>query len=275
MGYVGKRGLSVISWTMRRRHHHLGLLSNAVLSDILCHAPDAVALTGDVTNFGLPAEFRASVDWLDRLPAPLAIVPGNHDRMTLLPWKRGLGQWARWMPDRPEFFPYVRRMGGITLIGVNSAITSPPFAAYGRVGRRQLDRLGAILRRTHGTYRIVMIHHPPRSGLVSPGKALLDRSAFGTIVKASGAELILHGHSHDATLSFLPGSRIPVLGVSSASLKSTSAGRMAGWNLIEIRQDAGGWHTTLERRAIEDAGTPHAIQHRSWTTHFEQGPAAS
>ena len=42
-------------------------------------APDLTVVTGDITSDGLPAEFIAARAWLDRLPTPLLVTPGNHD----------------------------------------------------------------------------------------------------------------------------------------------------------------------------------------------------
>ena len=49
--------------------------------------PDHILITGDLTTTALPAEFRAAraalADWLGD-PARVTIIPGNHDRYTLL-----------------------------------------------------------------------------------------------------------------------------------------------------------------------------------------------
>jgi hypothetical protein len=48
-------------------------------------------------------------------------------------------------------FPFVRRRGPLALIGVSSAVPTPPLMATGRLGRAQLDALdrrsGADVRR--------------------------------------------------------------------------------------------------------------------------------
>jgi len=41
--------------------------------------PTLTVVSGDVTLNGLPREFRAARAWLDRLPQPRLITPGNHD----------------------------------------------------------------------------------------------------------------------------------------------------------------------------------------------------
>ncbi|AQS89594.1 metallophosphoesterase family protein [Neoasaia chiangmaiensis] len=259
-----KRALSLLSWQQHRRHRHLAGLGDAVVADAIAHAPDAFAITGDLTNFGLPAEFAAAADWLSTLPGAVTVVPGNHDRMTPMPWTSGLDLWSRWMPARPDAFPYMRQVGDVALIGVNSAIASPPFMAYGRVGRTQGERLRGMLLRTRHLCRIVMIHHPPRRGLTPWRKSLLDTAQFAALLKVTGAEAVLHGHSHNASLATVPGTDIPLIGVASASLQSDKPWRQAGWNELSISRASDTWQVDLTRRRVDADGTAHSTVHRTW-----------
>lgn len=264
---INKRILSLMLWNARRRHVHLASLGDAVVADIASCKPDVIAVTGDLTNFGLPVEIESGARWLAGLPAPSVIVPGNHDRMTNLPWADGLAQWAPWMAASPGQFPYVRRVGPVCLIGVNSAIASPPFMAYGRVGQRQGERLHAILSRTRGSYRVVLIHHPPRAGLVKPRKSLLDSYKISGILQSAGAEMVLHGHSHDATMTTVPGTDIPLIGVASSSLRSSLPLRQAGWNDFSISPISKGWDVTLIRRQIDAEGRHNVLSEHRWQRH--------
>lgn len=255
---LNKRALSALSWHYNRQHHHLLALSQAVVEDIGASHPDLITMTGDLTNFGLPTEIDTGATWMAGLPAPAVMVPGNHDQMTGLSWEKGLAAWSAWMAPSPNMFPYVRRLGDVAIIGVNSAVPSPPFMAYGRVGQKQGERLGAILRRTQGCCRVVLIHHPPRAGLVPWRKSLLDAAKIGTIIRASGAELVLHGHSHNGSLTTIKGSDIPLVGVPSASLLSEKPWRQAGWNALSIERKNGAWVIALTRRHIAALGQPPA-----------------
>ena len=42
-------------------------------------APDVVVVSGDLTQRAKSEEFEAARAWLDTLPGPQIIVPGNHD----------------------------------------------------------------------------------------------------------------------------------------------------------------------------------------------------
>ncbi|NHN85112.1 metallophosphoesterase [Acetobacter musti] len=266
---VGKRALSLLSWHLRRRHIHTRKALSAVLRDIEAHKPDALAITGDLTNLGTPREFRAARNWLSRLDMLRAVIPGNHDALTRIPWEEGPGLWA---PDGgmadPET-PSLTHVGDIALIGVSSAVPTPPFFASGEVGEVQTVKLAELLTRTgkQGLCRVVMIHHPPRHDLVVRRKALRDIDHFARTVRDAGAELILHGHSHRGTFSTLPGSDIPVIGVTSASHRPGCLQTAAGWNHITIRRVPGPaiWHITIRARRLDTQGTLHDFLTREYT----------
>ena len=130
--FLGKRALSVMSWKRRRSRLHALKTAQAVMSDIATFSPDVIADTGDLTNFGLPQEFSQAADWLDAMPAPTVVVPGNHDAMTSRARKQALATWDRWTASRAEDFPFVRRSGNIALCRGCSALGRNPALAYGR-----------------------------------------------------------------------------------------------------------------------------------------------
>ena len=62
-------------------------------------------------------------------------------------------------------FPYLRRRGPLALIGLSTAVPTPPFMATGRLGEAQLARLAETLvaLAREKLFRVVLIHHPPVS----------------------------------------------------------------------------------------------------------------
>ncbi|MBM9403262.1 metallophosphoesterase [Gluconacetobacter azotocaptans] len=250
---LNKRALSHLSWRRKRRFLHVGAILDRVVADLRATAPDVVALTGDLTNLGLPAECRQAADWLRRdMPAQTIVIPGNHDMLVRDRWPNTLGLWAPWMAPAPDDFPFVRQVGPVALIGVNSARPMPCFVAAGQIGRPQADRLAAILHDIgrQGLCRVVMIHHPPVAGIVPPRKALLDAALFRDAIARAGAELVLHGHSHMSGLSSLPGplAPVPVLGIASASMRSDRPERAAAWQQIRVATTERGFHIEIRRR---------------------------
>nr|WP_294915314.1 metallophosphoesterase [uncultured Neokomagataea sp.] len=265
---LNKRALSLLSWYKHRQHVHQAPLCDAIVQDIARHAIDAILVSGDLTNFGTPAEFAHAAEWLENLPAPAFVIPGNHDAMITQPASAGRDQWKHWSSEQ---YPYVRQYGDVAIIGIDSGVPTPPFMACGRVGTQQRQRLAALLKRTReaGLCRVVMIHHPPRKGLVPWRKALHDMKPVIDILRQEGAEIVLHGHSHNATLTCIPGSTIPLLGVASASLQDPRPHRQACWNQLTITPKTDpthkSWSIALQRHWPSFEG-PHTgvTEHASW-----------
>jgi 3',5'-cyclic AMP phosphodiesterase CpdA len=279
----GKQFLAFLSWRRKRHRVHTFTPMGALLADLAAHAPDHIALTGDLVNFALPAEFGAARQWLEQRghPADISVVPGNHDLTVQLPWQDGLGQWDVWMegdagspPCEAGRFPFLRRRGGVGLIGLSTAVTTPVFSAAGQLGQAQLDRLERLLGETRqeGLFRVLLIHHPPIMGPGGTRKALRDRAAFRAVLQRQGAELVLSGHHHVTSLGRLPGpyGAIPCLGVP-AALASLEKPEIAGWHLHRILRTDIGWHlTTILRRY--DAMSDSFRQAGEWTINLTSGP---
>jgi 3',5'-cyclic AMP phosphodiesterase CpdA len=263
---AGKRLLAYLSWRRKRHAVHSSHVLEELLSDLAAHAPDHMAITGDLTNLALPEEFIAARDWLARLGAPgrVTVVPGNHDATVPVPWPRGQGLWEPWMRGdevRPDGhrFPFLRRCGPVALLGLSSAVATPPFSAAGRLGRGQVARLRQALDDLGGQdlFRVVLVHHPPVAGEGGRRKALRDRAALCDALREAGAELVLHGHHHVSRLVSLPGplGPIPVIGLPPA-LSCIAAPEVARWHLHRITREApasGGWSLSTEARAYDPA----------------------
>jgi 3',5'-cyclic AMP phosphodiesterase CpdA len=127
--------------------------------------------------------------------------------------------------------------------------------ATGRLGPDQLKGLAALLGQcaNEGLFRVVLIHHPPSSNRSRHLKRLVDGAALRDTLARHGAELVIHGHDHVRSLSFVEGprQRIPVAGVPSAS-EAPPPGKhdAAGYNLYRIGGSAGAWRTEVISRGI-------------------------
>ena len=261
-----KRALSRLSWARGRRQLQQPELLAAAVEDIRAHAPDHLAITGDVTNFSLPEEFRAAARWFAELGAAdrVSVIPGNHDALVPVPHAEGWAHWAPWMRgDGGEDLPWLRRRQGVALLGLSSAVPTAPGIAGGTLGSSQLGWLGQQLAalKTEGLFRIVLLHHPPADGVVSARKALTDRAAFRAVLREHGAELVLHGHSRDARFDPLPGpdGLIASFGLPSISAIPNPKDEGARWHLLEIARADVGWQVGVTVRAVDDS-------HRAFVT---------
>lgn len=264
---VGKRFFGFLSWNLRRRAIHDGPVLPALVADLRRAAPDHVAVTGDITNISLPAEFTRAESWLRGLgqPSDVTVVPGNHDAYVALPWAESLAHWTAFMDGRRgdgaerapaglDDFPFVRERGEVALIGVSSARPMPIKSAAGRLGEAQLEALARELEALggRGLFRIVLIHHPPLGGETAPRKQLLDAEALARVIAAHGAEMVLHGHTHRSGLGRLatPAGHAPVIGVPSASARAHNGKGHARYHLYRVAREAGGWRVEVEVRGV-------------------------
>lgn len=244
---LSKRQLSAWSWRRRGAVQRPEIVE-ALAADLRAQATDHIVVTGDVTNFSLPAEFERAAAWLSAL-APverISLVPGNHDALVPVTAAQGLDRWARWTRLQRDGWPFVHRLadGAVSLIGLNSALPTAPLLARGRLGHGQLERLESILRGEGeaGRLRVLMLHHPVAPGAVSWRKALADADALRALLARHGAELVLHGHARDSRFDALAGPRgaIPCLCVPSSSALPNPRDEGARWNRLVLSRDAEG-----------------------------------
>ena len=259
---LSKRGLGLINWRRKRGTIHRRDALDALTRDVKAQNADHIAVTGDLVNFSLPAEYALARDWLDSLGAPrdVTVLPGNHDVYVRGAEPMPARYWGGYMrsDDGLDRFPFVRRRGDVALIALSSGVATGPFMATGRLGARQLARFAEALDQTRDAFRVVLIHHPPRSPLPRYLRRLTDAAILRRVLAEKGAELLLHGHDHRASLIWLDGPagrRIPALGVPSASATGVhGAEGAAAYHLFTIdRQADRAAHcaVTLRQRGVD------------------------
>jgi 3',5'-cyclic AMP phosphodiesterase CpdA len=198
---AGKRALGYLNWMRNRRKVHRREVLDALVSDMRAQTPDHIAITGDLVNLALEAEFAPSRIWLEGVGAPdrVTVIPGNHDAYVRATRHRFAEAWGDYLSgdaaaDGGVTFPLLRRRGPLALISLSSAVPTPPLMATGWLGRNQLDALERMLKRLSAeqVFRVLLIHHPLRSD--SRAKRLTDSNELLALLRQHGVELILHGH---------------------------------------------------------------------------------
>lgn len=252
---ASKRALSRFAWRRKRHRHHRAVL-DAIAADVKAAAPDHVAITGDVINFSTPEEFEAARAWLESLgnPAEITVSPGNHDALSARGAPRDFAPWRPWLGDGGDAFPHLRVRGPVAIVNLSSAEPTALHLAQGRLGSAQIAAARILLEQTgaQGLYRVVLIHHPVAKGVVSGRKALVDAEELRAMLAQTGAELVLHGHAHEALLTSVPGpaGAIPVLATPAASTPAGRKGEPARWNEIAIDRDSGAFRTRVRARGV-------------------------
>lgn len=191
--------------------HGEGEALKAIVADILAR-PDlaqlAVALTGDITDDGHPAEWRAIQQALAPLVGlvPLWLVPGNHDcGMSGITYDEVRAERSRRAIDMISTTPIIAsptglrvwRWGVYRVIGLDSqrgqAGELLPPLARGEIGREQLAALEVELADPEPT--IVLLHHHP---LWSEWAHALEDSEqlLALLDRRPQVKAVLYGHRH-------------------------------------------------------------------------------
>lgn len=191
---------------------HLEAAVEAVRS--LPNRPDAVLVSGDLTDDGATEGYRLARELLERLEAPLHVLPGNHD-------DRGRLRAAFGLPgtgDGP--IRYSADVGELRLVVFDSNV---PGQDPGRYDPEQLRWLDAELDAEPERPTLLALHHPPlATGIeewdginLEPGQ----RPLLAEVVARHPQLLaIVGGHLHRIAASALAG--VPVLAVPSTYLQA-------------------------------------------------------
>ena len=255
---AGKRALGYLNWTRNRHKYHRREVLDALVADMQAQRPDHIAVTGDLVNLALEAEFTPAQAWIESVGTPqqVTVVPGNHDAYVRATRHHFAGTFKDYLRGDAEAdgaaFPFLRRRGPLALIGVSSAVPTLPLMATGRLGRTQLDALDRSLAQLSDeeAFRVLLVHHPLHSG--SRIKRLTDSKALRAVLKARGVDLILHGHDHIHSTMWVEGSdkQIPAIGVPSASALAHRHYPAAAYNLFSIQRDGDQWRCVQTVRGI-------------------------
>ncbi|MGZ5198594.1 MAG: metallophosphoesterase family protein [Telluria sp.] len=179
---------------------HFGRVDETLLDPLrtLVHelAPDVVVVSGDLTQRAKSEQFEAARAWLDTLPGPQIIVPGNHDISLYNVFRRFLQPLTRYRRYITDDLAPMYVDDEIAVVGVNTA-RSLTFKD-GRLNeeqvaqiRAQLDSLGPEVT------RIVVTHHPFDLPEVAKQAEVVGRSEMAMRAFADcGVDVLMAGHLH-------------------------------------------------------------------------------
>ena len=194
---------------------HLPAVADGVIAFIERRKPDVVVLSGDLTQRAKPEQFQAARQFVDRIPVPTLVVPGNHDVPLYRFWERIFHPFGAYRRHFSEELEPVYRDDRLMIVGINTAFNWT--LKDGRIKLARLLEVGDLLSRVPETvFKVVVAHHhlipPPNFGtqtVLSNAYEAID------LFSSVGVDLILSGHLHQAYIGnseeFYPKGRPPVV----------------------------------------------------------------
>lgn len=226
---------------------HFGRVNPALLEPLAArvHAvrPDVVVVSGDLTQRARSAQFAQARAWLDTLPGPQIVVPGNHDISLFNLYRRFAEPLTRYRRHITDELTPVYEDEEIAVIGINTARSLT--WKDGRINREQVGQIRACFERlAPEVVRVVVTHHPFELPDGHPNEGdLVDRAAMAMEAFAEcGVDLLLSGHLH-ASLASSTAARYPfdsfaAIVVQAGTATSTrERGEVNSFNVLRIEPD--------------------------------------
>lgn len=226
---------------------HFGRVDYALVAPLVAvitaARPDLLVVSGDFTQRARTAQFLEARAFLDQLPFPRLLVPGNHD----IPWHdlvarflRPLAKYRRYLTD--DLAPFFADEE-IAVAGINTARSLT--TKYGRINAEQIAGLVENFGRCRSDLtRIVVTHHPfdlPPD--YADHRQLVGRSAAAMQAMARcGVDLLLAGHLH-LTHTALTAARYKIAGHSALVVQAGTAistrgrGEANSFNILRIERE--------------------------------------
>jgi 3',5'-cyclic AMP phosphodiesterase CpdA len=226
---------------------HFGAIDERLLAPLRdqVHAlePNLVIVSGDLTQRAKAVQFQQARAWLDTLPKPHVVVPGNHDVPLYNVAHRFLAPLRRYRRHfSPDLEPHYVD-DEIAVVGVSTA-RSLVFKG-GRINEAQIERVrGIFCKLPAGVTKIVVTHHP----FDMPDDWQEQDQVAGRAVKAlrqlshCGADVYVSGHLHKAHSSEL-GATVELPGMAplfvAAGTATSTRGRGArnAFNVLRVQPD--------------------------------------
>ena len=255
-------------------------------------APDAVAVSGDLTQRCTKKEFAQAREYLDKIGevAPYTVIPGNHDIRWLGAVTRNMGGLFRQRAHEFKYSRYKRYISedlspflevpGAVIAGVNTAhgiargsITRRfrDLGVIGHVKKQDIERVReAFESASPDAARIVMIHHNPIRGELSGRHGLANTEQALHAFASLGTELILCGHDHlQAIHDVERGVHGLVISTAGTISNRLRPGRASSFNLVTIDDRT----LNITTYAWHDQGGFAPSEERSYTRRAISRPA--
>jgi 3',5'-cyclic AMP phosphodiesterase CpdA len=197
---------------------------------------DLTIVSGDLTRFAEKPEFELAAKWLQTLPEPRLVTPGNHDAPYLAWAERIVAPFRRYERYIGPA-PFQRwRANGVAVCGLNTARGAQPRLNWskGQISVSQARRAAAWFEPSDWL-RIVVVHHPLVEMIGGPMTARVwGGEKAAAIFAEAKVDLVLSGHIHAPfTWPYAVGDR-RTYAVGAGTLSVRERGVPPSYNEVEV-----------------------------------------
>lgn len=216
--------------------------------------PDAIALTGDLTQRAKRSEFAAATKWIASLAAPVKVEIGNHDMPYYSPIERLVAPYRRFRKLQAASQSAVH-LPGISLVSLRTTSRAQWRFNWSRGVVRPAalaETLDAIAAVPKGNLILVCAHHPLVE-VNTKGQALTKHGEHAMCELAKvGVTAILTGHVHDAFDLLHPTPDGPIRMIGAGTLSRRVRTTPPSFNELTIEPDG---TITVCARNVEELDT--------------------
>ena len=155
--------------------------------------PDAVAVTGDLTDLGLPGEYALLRELLAPLEMPVYLIPGNHDRRDAM---RAAFPGHAYLRQSADRIRYAIEAHPLRIVALDTLVEGE---SGGDLDGASLDWLDRTLAAAPGYPTVVLMHHPPFATYIGhlDKFGLRDPAPLAAVIERHPqVHAILCGHVH-------------------------------------------------------------------------------
>lgn len=158
--------------------------------------PRLTVVSGDLTQRARRKQFAAARRYLDRLPKPVLVLPGNHDIPLYDIGRRVLSPLGRYRAMITEDLCPWHLEPDLAVLGLNT--TRPARWKEGGISRAQVELIRNRFAEVSGdAHRVLVTHHPFVPPPAAPRTIVVHgQTAALPAIRAAGIELLLAGHLH-------------------------------------------------------------------------------
>lgn len=205
--------------------YHIPSLATRVVDEINELRPDALVVTGDLTDMGFRQEFKVAHRLISRMDVEnVLVLPGNHDARNVgdLHFEELFGSRSTEL-----------RFRGVRILGLDS---SEPDLDAGRIGRNRYRWIEERFSEPD-EFKIVALHHHllPVPGTGRERNIVYDAGDVLRVLGGSGCDVVLCGHKHVPHVWRLED--MIVVNAGTACSHRLRGLTRASYNILEITED--------------------------------------